>query len=158
MPQNYVLPANGILINGVPLRHEWTAAPGSAILPGDIVEFNTGYCADGEAKIMECAANSEFALGVAICHPLRTRTEAYDAGDDVRVLSGTIVFAGRLAAGNTITCGENLKPATSGELTELDCEAGTTDPAENACLRVAQALNSYSSLTVFQWCICKMHI
>ena len=158
MPQNYVLPANGVLINGVPLRHEWTAAPGSAILPADIVEFNTGYCANGEAKIMECAANSEFALGVAELEPWHDRTDVYDAGDDVRVLSGNIVFVARLAAGNTITCGENLKPAASGEVTELDCEAGTTDATENACLRVAQSLMSYGSLTVFQFIIAKMHI
>jgi hypothetical protein len=158
MPQDYVIPANSIKVNGVPLRHEWEAAPGSAILPGDIVEFDTNYCTGGHSKIKECAANSEFAVGVAEVEPLNEKTDAYDASDQVRVLSGNIVVALRLAAGNAVTCGMNLKPAASGEVAVLDCEAGTNDVNSNACLRVAQALESHASATVMVWLVCKLLI
>jgi hypothetical protein len=160
MPQNYVLPANSIKIDGQPLIYELEAAPGSAILPGDVVEFNTSYCTDGMAKIKECGVNSEVFLGVAeqgmINQGLSTAKfgdvdEVFAAGDIVRVMAGVFVFKGRLAAGETITCGDLLKPAASGELAKLTCESGTSDPDENACLKAAQALTSYSSATVFQF-------
>lgn len=155
MPQNYVMPAKSILVNGVPLMHEWEAAPGSAILPGDVIEFNTAYCSDGEQKIMESPANSEYFLGVAICEPWGDRTTVHSAGDQVRVYSGSIVVVLRLAAGNAVTCGDNLKTAASGEVQELDCEAGTDDVDSNACLRLGRVLNTYASLTVFQFIIVK---
>jgi hypothetical protein len=158
MPQNYVMPANAILVNGVPLRHEWEAAPGSAILPGDLVEFNTNYCTHGEAKIKEAAALSELVLGVADVEPWHPKTVAYDAGDNVKVISGNIVVVLRLAAGNDVVCGDLLKPAASGEVQILDCEDGTDDPDENACLKMAQALNTYASATVMQFIIAKLFI
>jgi len=164
MPQNYVLPAFATLINGVPLRHEFEAAVGSAILPRDLVEFDTNYCEDGKAHIKEASYCSENVIGVADQHPLEDEnyetplTRAYTAGEAVRVLSGIIVVALRLAAGQTITCGELLKPSHSGEVRELDCESGTSDPYSNACLRVAQALASYASATVMQFIIAKLLI
>lgn len=158
MPQNYVMPANAILVHGKPLDEEFEAAPGSAILPGDLVEFNTSYCADGLAKIKECAALSEHALGFAELAHDGDKDDVYTAGDAVRVLNGDIIVAARLAAGNAITCGDNLKPADSGELQELDCEAGTSDVDENACLLVARARMSLASATTVQWLIVKCMI
>lgn len=155
MPQNYVMPANSILIHGVPLWEEFEAAPGSAILPGDLVEFDTRYCADGEAKIMECAEGSEDFLGVAEQSHAGDADDAFSAGDQVRVMSGDIIVRMRLEAGNEVTCGDLLKPAASGEIQPLDCEAGTHDPADNPCLLAAQARASYSSATLVQWVIVK---
>lgn len=150
-----MLPANAILIHGVPLWEEFEAAPGSAILPGDVVEFNRSYCADGEAKIKECAANSELFLGVAEQSHEGDKDDAFSAGDQVRVMNGDIIVALRLVASQAITCGDLLKPAASGEVTVLDCEAGTTDPAENACLKCAQARQSKASATTVQWLAAK---
>ena len=162
MAQNYVMPANAILIHGKPLDEEFEAAPGSAILPGDLVEFNTAYCADGLAKIKECAALSENALGFAEQAYNGDKDDVYTitdgVGQAVRVMNGDIILAARLAAGNAITCGDNLKPAASGELQELDCEAGTDDPDDNACLLVARARESVASATVVQWIIVKCMI
>ena len=158
MPYNYVVPANAILVHGVPLNEEFIAAPGSAILPGDIVEFNTQYCADGEGKIVESPANSEHTLGVAEQSHEADRDTVYTAGDPVRVINGDIIVILRLAAGNAITCGDNLKTAASGEVQELDCEAGTDDPDENACLLVARARVSLGSSTLVQWILAKLFI
>jgi len=157
MPQNYVLPANAIKINGDPFEEEFEAAPGSAILPGDVVEFNTSYCANGEAKIKECAANSETFLGIAEQSHEGDKDDVFTAGDAVRVLSVKGVFAFRLAAASgVIVCGDLLKPAASGEVTLLECETGTHDPAHNACLLVAQARETKSNSTVVQWIIAKI--
>lgn len=157
MPQNYVMPANAILIHGKPLDEEFEAAPGSAILPGDLVEFNTAYCADGLAKIKECATLSEHALGFAEQAYDGDKDDVYAAGEAVRVMNGDIIVAARLAAGNAITCGDNLKPAASGELQELDCEE-ILDVENNACLLVARARMSLASATVVQWLIVKCMI
>ena len=158
MPQNYVAPANAILVHGKPLDEEFEAAPGSAILPGDLVEFNTSYCADGLAKIMECAVDSQNALGFAEQSHEDDRDDVFIAGEAVRVLNGDIIVSARLAAGNAITCGENLKPAASGELAELDCEMAATDSSHNACLLVARSRESLASATVVQWIIVKCMI
>ena len=155
MPQNFVLPANAVLIHGQPLLYEFEAAPTSAILPGDVVEFNQAYCANGEAKIKECAANSELFLGIAEQSHEGDRDDVFSAGDQIRVFAGVFVGAMRLAAANEITCGQLLKPAASGELAALDCEAGTHDPAENPCLLAAQALESKASATGMQWIIAR---
>jgi hypothetical protein len=157
MPYGYVDPANAILVNGVPLWHEWIAAPGSGIYPGDVVEFDTNYCSDGEAKIKECTADSEKYLGVANQEPMYNRETVYDAGDPVMVMSGSIVVVLRLAANEDITCGDLLKPAASGEVAELDCEAGTSDVANNACLKFAQALKSYGTSTQMQFIIGRLY-
>ena len=158
MPQNYVMPANSIIVHGKPLDEEFEAAPESAILPGDLVEFNTDYCADGLVKIKEAAVNTERALGFADTSHEEDDDHVYVAGEAVRVMNGDIVLKARLAAGNAITCGDNLKPAASGELAELDCEAGTSDPAENACLLVGRARMSLASATTWQWLIIKCMI
>lgn len=152
------MPANAILIHGKPLDEEFEAAPESAILPGDLVEFDTAYCADGEAKIKECAALSEHALGFAEQSHDEDKDHAFEAGEAVRVMNGDIILAARLAAGNTITCGDNLKPAASGELQELDCGPELWDADENACLLVARARESKASATVVQWIIVKCMI
>lgn len=151
------MPAQTILIHGVPLWEEFTAAPGSAILPGDVVEFNRSYCADGLAKIQECAANSELFLGVAeVSHEEdHDEDDAFAAGEQVRVMNGDIIVRLRLNANQAITCGDLLKPAASGEVTILDCEGGTHDPDENPCLKCAQARQSKGSATVVQWLIAK---
>ena len=158
MPYNYVVPANSILVHGVPLNEEFIAAPGSAILPGDVVEFDVSYCADGEAKIVESPANSENTIGIAIPSHEGDVDDVYAVNDPVRVINGDVIVRLRLAANNAITCGDNLKTAASGEVQELDCEAGTDDPDENACLLVARARVSMASATVVQWLLAKLFI
>jgi len=156
MPQNYVLPANAILIHGVPLNEEFEAAPGSAILPGDIVCFGTNYCDGGNPRIKECPANHEKFLGVAEQSHEGDRDDVFTAGDQVRVLDGDIIFAARLAANITIICGDLLKTAASGEVTKFNCELVTSDPGNNnACLLVAQSRESKASATTYQWLIAK---
>lgn len=159
MPQDAVPPANAIIIDGDPLWLEFEAAPGSAILPGDIVEFNTTYCTGGYSKVKEAALNTEAALGVADVEPENARTVAYDAGDAVLIACGHIHTLLRLAAGNDITCGNHLKPAASGEVALYICYESTTDwYGGNPCLMIAQATYSYSSLTTMQFIKAKLLI
>ena len=159
MPQDAVPPANAIIIDGDPLWLEFEAAPGSAILPGDIVEFNTTYCTGGQSKVKEAALNTEAAIGVADVEPENARTVAHDAGDAVLIACGHIQTLLRLAAGNAITCGNHLKPAASGEVALYTCYESTTDwYGGNPCLMIAQALYSYSSLTVMQFIKAKLLI
>lgn len=159
MPQDAVPPANAIIIDGDPLWLEFEAAPGSAILPGDIVEFNTSYCTGGYSKVKEAAANTEGALGVADVEPQNARTVAYDVGDAVLIACGIIHTLLRLAAGETITCGDHLKPAASGEVAKFTCYEDTADwYGGNPCLMIAQATYSYSSLTVMQFIKAKLLI
>ena len=156
MPQDYVLPANAVLVNGVPLRHEWEAAPGSAILPGDLVCFDTNYCTGGQSKIKEAPADHEKVLGVADLAHSGNRDTVYAVSTFVRVLSGNIVVAVRLYNNVSIICGDNMKSAASGEVTKFVCEAGTVFSAStNPCLRVGQALASYTASTVYQWILMK---
>jgi len=159
MPQDAVPPANSIIIDGDPLWLEFEAAPGSAILPGDIVEFNTTYCTGGYSKVKEAALNTEGAIGVADVEPQYARDVPYVVGAAVLIACGTIHTLLRLAASQEITCGDHLKPAASGEVAKFTCYEATADwYGGNPCLMIAQATYSYASLTVFQFIKAKLLI
>lgn len=148
-----VPPAHDVFVGGLPLYMEFEAASGSAILPGDLVQFNNP---PSDCTIKEGAANSTSIIGVAGISPQSAttpprggdRTTAYAAGDQVKVLRGPITMMLRIATGETISCGEFVQPAASGEVKEYYC---VTD---NDCQRIAQALESTSiSTTTFQWAV-----
>lgn len=92
----YPVPAtNKILVGGVPLHMEFEAATASAILPGDLVQFNIPAT---DCNIKEGAADSEEIIGVADITPTPgatpprggNRVTAFAAGDQDSGSSWTI--------------------------------------------------------------------
>jgi len=150
---SYPVPSsNSIVVGGLPLYMEFEAASGSAILPGDLVQFNSP--AGGDCTIKEGAADSTEIVGVADISPQSattpprgsSRTVAYAAGDQVKVVRGPLTVMLRVATSETIQCGEFVQPATSGEVKAYVC---VTD---NDCQRIAQSLETLSQDTQsFQW-------
>jgi len=150
MGQWPVASSQSILVAGVPLEMEFEAA--GDIYPGDLVEFDTSDC----PRIKAATADSNGVIGVAdISMGSYTgrgakRTVNYEAGDQVKVISGDILVMLRLAASNAITCGDHLQPAESGEVKPFVC--GT----DNDCQLVAQALESKAEdTTQMQWILAK---
>ena len=149
MAQYPVAAPNAILVGGVPLYMEFEAALNSAILPGDLVQFNN---APTDCTIKEGQDDSEEVIGVADIAPIGillsggSRTDVYLAGQGVQVLRGPITVMLRVASSNAIQCGEWVQPAPSGEVKAYVC--GT----DNACQQIAQALATTESTTLtFQW-------
>lgn len=156
MTQYPVAPTNAILMGGVPLYMEFEAAEGSAILPGDLVQFNNP---PGDCTIKEGADDSAEVIGVADIAPIGitlsggSRTDVYLAGQGVQVIRGAITVALRVATSNAIQCGEWVQPAPSGEVKAFVC--GT----DNECQQIAQALATTASSTLtFQWQVFYLHI
>lgn len=146
-----VKPTTLILADGEPLEMEWKAATASAILPGDLVQFNN---APTDCTIKEAAADSTEVIGVAAISPVPgatpprggDRTTAFEAGDQVKTIRGPITAMLRIASSQEIQCGEFVQPAASGEVKAYIC--GT----DNDCQRIAQALETTSvDTTSFQW-------
>ena len=145
-----VAPAQAIVDAGVPLEMEWEA--NGDIYPGDVVEFDTAACpkikagtddATGVIGVAEISMGSYTGRGAK-------RTVPYEAGDQVKVVSGDILVMLRLVNSVAITCGDHLQPAPSGEVKKYVC--GT----DEACQLVAQAVESKASLTTsFQWILTK---
>lgn len=142
---------HGITVAGLPLYMEFEAASGSAILPGDLVEFNSP---PSDCTVKEAGADTTVCIGVAEISPQSAttpprggdRTTAYAAGDQVEVVRGPIIVMLRIATSEDIQCGEYVQPAASGEVKAYIC--GT----DNDCQRIAQALETNSALTTaFQW-------
>jgi len=158
MTQYPVRATHAILVGGLPLFMEFEAAESSAILPGDLVEFNTPGT---DCRIKEAGVNTDFVIGVANIHPIAgatpprggTRTVAFQArtalgvnGDQVEVIRGPITVMLRIATSEEIECGEYVQPAASGEVSAFEC--GT----DSDCLRIAQALeDTAQDTTTFQW-------
>lgn len=146
--------ATCILVGGEPLIAEYEAY--EAIMPGDCVEFA------GVDLIKSCDADDTTAIGFAIITPnLNTTTgalqgakrdQAWAEGDSVKVAKGDCFLMARLAPNQTITRGEMLQPAASGELKEYVC--GT----DEACQLVAQAMEAVTSVTLFQWILVNCRI
>ena len=151
MPQYPVAPSHSIVM-GTPsgiIYMEFEAATSSAILPGDLVQFNNP---PADCKIKEGAVDSEQIIGVAdifYSDPAgggSDRTSAYLAGYQVLVFRGSVLCMLRIATSQSIQCGEFVQAAASGEVKAYVC--GT----DNDCQRVAQALESVAQdTTQFQW-------
>ena len=163
MPQNPVAADNRILVSNPPggvLIEEFEAAVASAILPGDVVIFNSPAADD--CTIKEAGADAADAIGIALITeasnttPPRgsNRTTAYAAGDQVPVLvlnNPAEVMLRIAASSGQIQCGEYVQPAASGEVKAYIC--GT----DNDCQRIAQALSTTAESTlVFQWALFRL--
>ena len=151
MTQYPVPTTHSILVGGLPLFMEFEAATASAILAGDLVQFNN---APADCKIKEGAADSEEIIGVANIHPVGAatpprggnRTTAFAAGDQVEVFRGPCTVMLRIATSEEIQCGEFVQPAASGEVKAYQC--GT----DNDCQRIAQSLETIAQDTeAFSW-------
>ena len=143
---------HSIVVGGLPLYMEIEAATSSAILPGDLVQYNNPGASD--CKIKEGADNSTEVVGVAdispqsATTPIRggSRTVAYAAGDQVKFVRGPLTVMLRVAQSEQIQCGEFVQPASSGEVKAYIC---ITD---NDCQRIAQSLETLTqNTTAFQW-------
>jgi hypothetical protein len=151
MTQYPVPTTHSILVGGLPLFMEFEAAESSAILPGDLVQFNNP---PADCTIKEGQNEHDFIIGVANIHPVGAatpprggdRTTAFAAGDQVEVIRGPITVMLRIASSEEIQCGEYVQPAASGEVKAYVC--GT----DHDCERIAQALETTAQDTEsFQW-------
>ena len=154
MPQ-YPVPAAHSIVVGTPsgiMYMEFLQGAGTAILPGDVVEFTTPGT---DCTVKAAAQDTNYVIGVADIHYAnlttgggKDRTHAYGLGDSVLIFRGTVICMLRLAMHETlgVGCGEFLQPAGDGEVSVFTC--GT----DNDCLRVAQALETIAVDTDnFQW-------
>jgi hypothetical protein len=151
MPQYPVPTTHSIIVgtdSGV-LYMEFEQGDGTAILPGDLVQFNNP---PNDCTVKAGAADSEEIIGVAEIHisspTLRgaDRVTAYQEGDPVLVFRGSTICMLRIASSEQIQCGEFVQAAASGEVKAYVC--GT----DNDCQRVAQALETTAQdTTTFQW-------
>ncbi len=143
-----------IIVGGEPLEFEMEAS--AALYPGDCVIFT------GANTIGPAGADAIDAIGFAVITPnlnLTTgaleggkRDQAFASGNAVKVVKGDVFIMARLAPAQTITRGEMLQPADSGELKAYEC--GT----DNACQLVAQAFEAVTSVTLFQWILVNVRI
>lgn len=142
---------NSIVVAGLPLYMEFEHGDGTAILPGDLVEFNSPPT---DCTVKAGQDNSESIIGVADISPESattpprggSRTVAYAEGDQVKIVRGPLLVMLRIATGQDIQCGEFVQPAASGEVKAYIC---VTD---NDCQRIAQAMETTEvSTTSFQW-------
>ena len=151
MTQYPVPTTHSILVGGVPLFMEFEQGDGTAILPGDLVQFNSP---GADCSVKAGAADSEEIIGVANIHPVGTatpprgsaRTVDYEEGDTIEVIRGSLTVMLRIEASQEIQCGEFVQAAASGQVKAYVC--GT----DNDCQRVAQALETTAQDTEsFQW-------
>ena len=146
--------ATCILVSGVPLVAEYEAS--AAIMPGDAVIFTAA------TTIGPAGDNAEDCIGFALITPNMITTtgaltgakrdQAFVSGDAVKVAKGDCFIMARLTPGQTIVRGMMLQPAGSGELKEYECSS------DNACQLVAQAMESVTSVTLFQWILVNVRI
>lgn len=151
MTQYPVPTTHSILVGGVPLFMEFEQGDGTAIQPGDLVQFNNP---PGDCTVKAATADSAQVIGVANIHPVGAatpprggdRTTAYQEGDTVEVMRGSLTVMLRIASSEEIQCGEFVQPDTSGQVKAYQC--GT----DNDCQRIAQSLETISQdTTTFQW-------
>ena len=130
---------------------ELEAATASAILPGDLVQFNNP---PGDCTVKEGQADSDTIIGVADLSPQGAvtpprggdRLTAYAAEDRVKLIRGPIAVMLRIASSEEIQCGEFVQPAASGEVKAYEC--GT----DNDCQRIAQSMETIDQDTEnFSW-------
>lgn len=146
------VPSSHSIVVGTPsgiLYMEPRAAVASAILPGDVIQFNNP---PADCTVKEGAADSAEIIGVADIHVANinmggsARAKVYAAGDTVVAFRGTVMCMLRIATSQEIQCGEFVQSAGSGEVKAYVC--GT----DNDCQRLAQAMETVAQdTTAFQW-------
>ena len=153
MPQYPVPTTNSIVVgtaSGI-LYMEFEHGSGTAILPGDVVQFNNP---PADCTVKAGVADSEEIIGVAdisaasATSPPRgsDRVTAYATGDQVLLFRGSVICMLRIATSEEIQCGEFVQSAGDGEVKAYVC--GT----DNDCQRIAQALETTAQdTTAFQW-------
>ena len=140
---------NMIITGGLPLWMSFEAA--SAILPGDLVEFNNAAAGDctikaGTVDSTEVVAVADISVQSSSTYRGGSRTHAYAAADQVRCFRGPVTCMLRLYTAETIQCGEMLQPAASGEVKAYICAT------DESCQRIAQSLETLTANTLtFQW-------
>lgn len=154
MTQYPVPSTHSILVGGYGAVRflEFEHGSGTAILPGDVVEFTAP---GADCTVKAAAADTDAAIGIANIHPVGAatpprggdRTTAYQEGDQIEIINGPITVMLRIASSSgEISCGEFVQPAASGEVKAYVC--GT----DNDCQRIAQALETVAEdTTSFQW-------
>jgi len=141
MPQWPVPAANAILVGGLPLYHEYEAYEN--IYPGYVVSF-TG--ATSPVTIQACDKDED-PVGVAILAMATqtgrgswrkpsctgagdtTKDLPYEAGDQVKVVSGSIFVMLILDASQTLVPGDKVMCSSAGLVQEYYC-GDTSDPCE----------------------------
>ena len=163
MPQWPVPSTYSIVVGGLPLYMELEHGSGTAILPGDVVEFTTHIT---DCTVKAAADGTDYAIGIADINPQSPttpprggdRVTAYAGAtadhpaDQVKIIRGPCTVMLRLAMSQTgVGCGEFVKPAASGEVDLYVC--GT----DHDCQRIAQALETVAADTDnFQWILCAL--
>lgn len=146
-----VKPTHAILAGGVPYFMEFAQGTGTAILPGDLVQFTAP---GADCTVKAAVVDSTEVIGVANIHPIPgatpprggDRVTAFAATDMVEIIRGSIAVMLRIASSQTIECGEFVQAAGSGEVQAYVC--GT----DNDCQRIAQAMETTAQdTTTFQW-------
>ncbi len=146
-----VSPAHAILAGGVPYFMEFAQGDGTAILPGDLVQFNNPAA---DCTVKAAVVDSTEVIGVANIHPVPgatpprggERTKAFAEDDMVEIIRGSIAVMLRIKTSEEIQCGEFVQPAASGEVMAFIC--GT----DNDCQRIAQAMETTAQdTTAFSW-------
>jgi hypothetical protein len=153
MPQVYTSTEtyHAILVAGLPLFYEFEA--GANIWPGMVVELD----APTEGQVIACTqgdnpvgvadlamayqdGRGSVRFGTCDSHSTDT-THYYQAGDQVKVISGPIVVMLILDAGENLIVGEKVQcAATAGYVEEYACLT-TSDP----CALVAEALENVTT-------------
>ena len=151
MTEYPVQPAQMIKMGGEPLWLEYRQGSGTAILPGDLVQFTAP---GADCTVKAAVTDSAEVIGVAAISPAGIvtpprggdRVTAYAEGDSVRIMRGSVTCVLRIKTSEEIQCGEFVQPAASGEVMAFIC--GT----DNDCQRIAQALETIDQdTTTFQW-------
>ena len=144
MPQWPVPSANGILVGGLPLFHEYeayeTIYPGMAVsFTGNVLPVTIQACAFGEDPVgiaLKAMADQtgRGSWKVPTCTGAESTTKAlpYLAGDQVKVVSGAVFVMLILDANEALVPGAKLQcsAATSGYVEEFYCDGTTADPCD----------------------------
>jgi len=157
MPQWPVSANNAILVNGVPLEHEYEASEGS-IWPGMGVTINTtnyweaDLCDDGDN--VKCIVDISMASltgrgswrydsihGHGTTTPLPLNDE-----DQFKCISGSISVMLLLAGSQTIDEGDKLQCVGAGMFGKFECLT-TVNLAVDPCALVAEAMEAVTTQT-----------
>ena len=144
MPQWPVPSANSILVGGLPLFHEYEAYediyPGMAVsFTGNVLPVTIQACAFGEDPVgiaLKAMADQDGhgSWMVPTCTGAESTTKdlPYQAGDQVKVVSGAIFVMLILDSNEAIEPGAKLQCSanTSGYVEEFYCDGTTADPCD----------------------------
>jgi len=144
MPQWPVPSANSILVGGLPLFHEYEAYeniyPGMAVsFTGAVNPVTIQACAFGEDPVgiaLKAMADQDghgsWMVPTCTGHESTTKNLPYEAGDQVKVVSGAVFVMLILDENEDIEPGAKLQCSanTSGYVEEFYCDGTTADPCD----------------------------